>query len=218
MASVQLGVTELLAGQNGAEIIVNQMLYALDATVFLSVKGYQSAPPGSPVEGDRYLILPTGSGAWLALGDEKLALRRGGAWIALTPKDGWRCGIDGNNDTLTYIGTYPTGVWSRIQRQTVQANIACAGTTQGAATLLTSEICHVATATGGVNDSVRLPLAMAGMNVFVVNRSGATINIYPGSGDTIDDAAANAAVTLATGKSRLLKSIDTTDWFSLLGA
>lgn len=90
------------------------------------------------------------------------------------------------------------------------------GITQGTAAPLVSNITRVTTATGGVNDGVILPtLIQAKNSVYVVyNVTGATINIYPGVGDNINELAANTAITLATGNTLLLIAGGTNRWIS----
>ena len=53
------------------------------------VTAYQSAPPGSPSKGNRYIVLTPGSGAWVTH-DEAIATYDGAAWIFDAPGPiGW---------------------------------------------------------------------------------------------------------------------------------
>lgn len=88
-------------------------------------------------------------------------------------------------------------------RPTYTGILAATGTTQATAARVLTTIVRVTSATGGVNDSILLPSlvrqkAKAAMYV-VYNVSGATINIFPEVGENINELAANAAITLATG-------------------
>lgn len=49
--------------------------------------GWQSTPPVSPTEGDRYVVKPTGSGAWAGQ-NHKIATWSGSAWTFETPVEG----------------------------------------------------------------------------------------------------------------------------------
>ncbi|MCK9571072.1 DUF2793 domain-containing protein, partial [Candidatus Pacearchaeota archaeon] len=49
----------------------------------------QSSPPASPSEGDRYIVLPTGTGAWSGH-DNAIAWYYGAAWTFCSPINGWR--------------------------------------------------------------------------------------------------------------------------------
>ena len=53
----------------------------------LAAIAYQSAPPGGPSEGDTYLVLTAGSGAWSGH-NEQVAQYRGGGWVFVTPTTG----------------------------------------------------------------------------------------------------------------------------------
>lgn len=61
----------------------------LDACIFLDVKERNRVtPPGSPANGDRYHVGASATGAWAGQ-DGKIAVRRAGAWVFYTPKEGW---------------------------------------------------------------------------------------------------------------------------------
>lgn len=71
---------------------------------------------------------------------------------------------------------------------------AFAGGGQASATQITAMTARVATvATAG--DSVQLPQAVAGLELMIINDAANAMNVFPFPGDTIDKAAANAAVS-----------------------
>ena len=84
--------------------------------------------------------------------------------------------------------------------------------------LLTRSFSRINTvATAG--DSVRLPPALAGVDMVVVNRAAAnSMNVFPSTGDAIGTAAANAAYALAAGRSVRFVCIAAGTWEVLLGA
>lgn len=53
----------------------------------IAVKGWQSAPPGGPAEGDLYIVKAAGTGAW-AGHDHAIALYQAGAWVFQAPPSG----------------------------------------------------------------------------------------------------------------------------------
>lgn len=61
----------------------------LDATVFLRVLYLSNAPPGSPANGDRYIVGTSPTGAW-ATHANTIAVYRSSAWVFYIPKAGWR--------------------------------------------------------------------------------------------------------------------------------
>ena len=63
--TVSLGLPLLVAEQAQKHVTHNEALRALDAIVQLSVKDRDlAAPPGSPAEGDRYIVAASPTGAW----------------------------------------------------------------------------------------------------------------------------------------------------------
>lgn len=67
---------------------------------------------------------------------------------------------------------------------------------QASAVELTTDINEVSVcATGG--DSVKLPNGVAGMEIMVVNHGAAAMDLFPASGDYINEAAVNTAVSIA---------------------
>jgi hypothetical protein len=71
----------------------NEALARLDAIVQLSVLDRDlSTPPGSPAEGDRYLVAATATGAWTGW-ENAVAAFVAGAWLRLDPRPGWLCWV-----------------------------------------------------------------------------------------------------------------------------
>lgn len=68
-----------------------------------------TAPPASPSEGDRYIVASVATGAWA--GQEKnIADYSGGAWIFITPNEGYTLTVE--DESLLYI--YDGSSWSSI--------------------------------------------------------------------------------------------------------
>jgi len=53
-----------------------------------AILAYQSAPPVSPTEGDRYIVKATGSGDWTGH-DNAIAWYDGDSWVFVTPAEGF---------------------------------------------------------------------------------------------------------------------------------
>jgi len=69
------------------------------------VIAYQSAPPGSPTKGNRYIVLTTGTGAW-AGHDEAIATYDGAAWIFDNPGAvGWVAYLQSASKFYYFSGT-----------------------------------------------------------------------------------------------------------------
>lgn len=73
------------------------------------ILAHQSAPPGSPSEGDRYIVAPTGTGAWEGH-DNAIAWYYGAAWTFYSPASGWEVYDRGANVWRYYTGS----AWSAL--------------------------------------------------------------------------------------------------------
>lgn len=95
-----------------------------------------------------------------------------------------------------------------------------AGTTrtQGGATLLTAEINRVTTV-GTAADSVILPAAVPGLNIYVANAAAAnSMNVFPNGSDQINALGASAAFAVAAGKTAVFVSANSGQWHAILSA
>lgn len=60
----------------------------------LSIKDRDlSAPPGSPVAGDTYIVATGGTGDWTSK-DGQVAVWNGSAWVFGVPRVGWLCYVE----------------------------------------------------------------------------------------------------------------------------
>jgi hypothetical protein len=88
-ATSNLSLPFIVAAQAQKHVTHNEALRALDAIVQLGVLDKDlSAPPGSPVEGARYIVGPAPSGAWAGQAG-KIAAYQDGAWAYYAPRAGW---------------------------------------------------------------------------------------------------------------------------------
>jgi len=69
-----------------------------------SVLGELATPPGTPTTGDRYLVIATATGDWLAHEDD-IAEWNGTSWDFTTPNDGFAVWIEDTNVQKVYNGT-----------------------------------------------------------------------------------------------------------------
>ncbi|MEQ1671899.1 MAG: DUF2793 domain-containing protein, partial [Hyphomicrobium sp.] len=102
--SPNLKLPFLLAAQSQKHVTHNEALRALDALVQLSVLDRNLAtPPVSPVDGARYIVASSPTGAWVGQ-TNKIAAYQDGAWMFYTPKEGWLAWIADENTVLVYEG------------------------------------------------------------------------------------------------------------------
>jgi len=127
-------------------------------------------------------------------------------------------GLSGSTTNIA-IGSAVSGATSRttlngIVIDSISAAVSAAGTTQGTATGLVSNVNNV-TVVAVSADGVRLPTAVAGMRILVRNSDSAdTLSIYPATGGTINALSANAAFTLAAGSTTELMATTATQWYT----
>lgn len=115
--------------------------------------------------------------------------------------------------TPSTSGTFQVG--TNLLRSVTTA-ISAAGSTQGTATGLTTDVNVVSSSTAGTQFGVRLPAATTGMTITVINTSANSIAVYPATGGTIDALASNAAFTLGSGARLQFIATSSTQWYSLL--
>lgn len=202
----------LEAAQNNGEVSqnsVSKMIVAFAGRA--DVIDERNSPPGGESELDIFRVGGTPAGDWSAFDTGDLAIFIDGAYFELDPFEGltiWQRDI---NATLTYNGaSWQEGLSS------VTADIAAAGTVQGTATLLTSRINEVISVVVASAVGVRLPPALAGLELIVINDDPSdTLDVYPATGDFIDNAAVNIAATQAAGIVGHYYAIDSADWYSI---
>nr|HPG88075.1 DUF2793 domain-containing protein [Hyphomicrobium sp.] len=94
----------MLAAQSQKHVTHNEALRMLDAVVQLSVLDrHLTAPPGSPVDGDRYIVAASPTGAWAGQA-EKVAAYQDAAWMFYAPKEGWFAWIADENAVAVFDG------------------------------------------------------------------------------------------------------------------
>ncbi|MBI4920967.1 MAG: DUF2793 domain-containing protein [Devosia nanyangense] len=109
-ATARLTLPYIAPQQAQKQVTYNQAMAALDQLVQPSVKSRTvTAPPGSPAEGDTYIVGPSATGAWAGK-DGKFACWLSGAWSFRTPADGWLAYVV---DTAE-IAVCQSGAWSPL--------------------------------------------------------------------------------------------------------
>lgn len=182
--TAQLALTKLVEGQASAEVTINDALNKLDATIQLSVKDRDlTTPPGSPAEGDRYIVAASATGAWSGE-DGNIAVYLTG-WVFIDAKEGFKAWVEDENRFVLYDGSN----W--VIRTTAEISADASGT-QAGGTPITAEL-NLLSTVGGSTYSVTLPVAVAGDHVVIYNNSGTTAQVFPASGDQIDGVGVNTA-------------------------
>ncbi len=118
--STNLALPYLGASQSQKHVTVNESLRSLDVLVQIAVKSAAlSAPPGSPADGQRWIIGPAPSGLWAGRATQ-IAAWQDGAWFFYAPKDGW---LGWNEATLTAL-VFSAGSWVSLIGALLAAGVA----------------------------------------------------------------------------------------------
>jgi hypothetical protein len=118
--STNLALPYLAASQSQKHVTVNEGLRFLDVLVQIAVKSaVLSAPPGSPADGQRWIIGPAPTGLWAGRATQ-IAAWQDGAWVFYAPKNGW---LAWNEATLTSL-IFSAGSWVSLIGALLAAGVA----------------------------------------------------------------------------------------------
>ena len=96
-----IGLPLLIAGQAQKEFVVNQALCLLDALYPRVTKASVAAPPVEVEEGDCFRVTAPATGAWSGQ-EGDLAVRIGGDWCFVTPREGMQVFDQSDHRQLVY--------------------------------------------------------------------------------------------------------------------
>ncbi|WP_103256905.1 DUF2793 domain-containing protein [Tabrizicola aquatica] len=95
----------ILASQAQKHVTHNEALRLLDAMVQLSVLDRtRTAPPASPVDGDRHIVASGATGLWSGW-DLNIAFWVDGVWMRLVPRPGWLAWIAEEQAFVVWTGS-----------------------------------------------------------------------------------------------------------------
>lgn len=108
-AGPNLGVTwGFSVGENGWGVSgFNPNFARLDTLVQLAVIDTLTAPPGTPTNGDRYIVGASATGDWSGEDDHIAVWLTTGTpgWYFYTPNEGWICWHEADGELVTWNGT-----------------------------------------------------------------------------------------------------------------
>ena len=106
----KLSLPYIMPAQALKHVTHNQALQSLDVIAQLSaIDRDLASPPGSPDEGDCYIVADPASGAWTGK-DNLIAAFQNGAWEFYTPQEGWRCWVADEAALVVWDGA----LWSAL--------------------------------------------------------------------------------------------------------
>ena len=76
-------------GNTEPDLVFNQALLVMDALLKSGVEAIESTPPGSPEQGQAWIVGDTATGAWAGHEDHIAIANTGGAgWFFVVPSEG----------------------------------------------------------------------------------------------------------------------------------
>jgi hypothetical protein len=105
MTTPRLGAPELVSGQATPETTVNEQIRYIESGAghFIFKDRDLATPPGSPADGDCYLVAASGTGAWSGK-DGQIAFRVNTAWAFITAIEGFTAWVNDENAFIGYDG------------------------------------------------------------------------------------------------------------------
>lgn len=125
MAEPKTGLYFWPPGAMQPDLLFNAMLYWIAVWGQAVVIAIEDDPPGSPDEGDTYLI-GTGSGEW-AGHDDSLAYWSGQVWLYFPPLNGYMLRNLGTDEVLIYSSSWTVWSGGGSSRSTVTAVTSSSG-------------------------------------------------------------------------------------------
>jgi len=191
MTTPRAALPELSQSQSLKEVTHNMALRIIEA---LCVGGVESlsvtAPPGSPTDGQIWIVGTSATGAWAGQ-DKKLAHFTNGAWAFYAAQASWNFWVTDIGMRYRFDGTN----W--VSSDPVQEGLAATGNSAGtAATVNVVRMVEVVSSTTGSADGIKLPAIVKGKIITVFNKTANTIKVYPPAGMQINFAGANIAHTV----------------------
>lgn len=203
MTTPRLGAPELTAGQAAPETTVNEQIrYVEQGAGHFSIKDRDLAtPPGSPADGDRYIVASSPTGAWAAnAGDIAFYMNTGWEFINIT--EGMSFWIEDENKFLvaTSASTFQEFASSATLTVTSQSGTAYTAVLADGGTYIRFTSASAVTFTIPPNSSVAFP---TGTKISFEQAAAGTVTATAGAGVTISSrgsvfgtAGANAVATL----------------------
>lgn len=206
----------LLVNGNLGESHYSELMAAwrgLDELIQCSVINRTTAtPPGSPADGDAYIVAGSPTGAWVGhTGKIARWSSVASAWEFYTPKAGWRAHVVAENATLTYVSS----TWQQREANMLTAVNTQTGTTytfaltDALSTVVRQSNAGAITDTLPTNAAVAFPIG----SVLLVRQTGAgQVTVTPTGGVTLNIPSGRAAKTRAQGSSLMMHKVGTDEW------
>lgn len=217
MAMIQTGTTpsfgieRLALNRGGGTFRVNDAITILDRMAQLRVLSLSNgAAPGSPDEGDAYLLTDASTGFGAGAGQHDIAFWSNG-WQITHPTDGLRLRVLDDEIDMIYIGA--DSLW---REDAMEGSVVVDIAGDNSSPELLKVVNHYASTTSDA--TARLPTVRAGMRRVVINDGANDIEITPAPNGYIDALAMDAARSVPAGKRCIFVGLDDERWSSILSA
>ncbi len=217
MAMIQTGVTpnagvpRVAANKGGQVANLNDALTQLSMLVQFRVIGLApDSPPGSPDEGDAYLLTDSSVG-YSTGGQHDIAYYSNG-WRIIVPKDGWHLRDLTRQIDLVFDET--RDIW--YEEGEFEGSLVRDLAGDNANSTMTKVVNHYTSTTSDAAAS--LPQARAGRRRIVINDGSNDIEIYAEAGREIDELGDGNPRSVPAGKRCLFIGLDDDNWSSFLSA
>jgi hypothetical protein len=199
MTTPRLGAPELTSGQATPETTVNEQIRYIESGAghFIFKDRDLATPPGSPADGDCYLVAASPTGAWAGQAG-KIAFRVNTAWVFITAIEGFTAWINDENVFVGYDGaawntlSAPSGSYQPLDSD-LTAIAALATTSFGRSLLTQADAAATRTTVGATT---------VGGNIFTLTNPSAITFVRINADNTVDALSASAfrtAIGAGTG-------------------
>lgn len=198
MTTPIIGLDEIASDQVSKDITHNNALRALEGVLIRVLSATTTAEPGSPANGDAYIIPASATGTdWATYSQDDIAVYNEG-WYNFTPGHGWRVWIEDDNYYAFFDDS--NSKWTPLVLGSESGITASTTQTQGQQPLtkMVNEISTCANA----NDVVTAPNLLGGMHFTVINNGAATLDVFPASGEDLGGGT-DTAVSIAPGSAAM---------------
>lgn len=103
MTTPILDIEELAQSQASKYVTVNEALRRIEAITIKVVSQSNSGPPGSPSDGDSYIV-DSASGTWSAFSTDDVAFYSNTSWYAISPFKGLHLYVNDDDGLYVYNG------------------------------------------------------------------------------------------------------------------
>lgn len=165
--------------------------------VHLSIKDRDlTAPPGSPANGDTYIVGPSATGAW-ASKDGQVAVFDSAAWVFYVPRKGWHAYIEDEEVMCVYKTAWSAG--NATNQRAAVSMTSDANKTLSAAEAASGILSMTSTVSLTATRNVVVPLTPRQWTVYNGTTGAQSIQVIGATGTGVTIANSKRAIVYADG-------------------